>query len=163
MGLRRAKPCRQMQNWLVIQTRPRWEKKVAQQLLAKGVETFCPLIKEKRQWSDRVKTIEKPLLKALLFVRISEVQRTEVRLTEGVINFVYKEGKLVMVKDKTVQHLRQSQQLNGGDFPDTHKIRQGQAVLEQIEKPTSAWSERLNILLATRPAGKLSEKSIDKN
>ena len=107
MGLRRAKPCRHLQNWFVIQTRPRWEKKVAQLLLGKGVETFCPLIKEKRQWSDRVKTIEKPLINAFMFVRINEAQRTSVRLTEGVINFVYKEGKPVMVKDKLVQDIRQ--------------------------------------------------------
>lgn len=153
-----------MQNWLLIQTRPRWEKKVAQLLLAKGVETFCPLIKEKRQWSDRIKTIEKPLLKAFLFVRISEVQRTEVRLTEGVINFVYKEGKPVMVKDRTVQHLRQFQETNCEVVSGTNKSEQDSAKLEQIEKPASAWMEMLNILLATRSAGtKLPEESIDKN
>lgn len=98
-----------MQNWLVIRTRPRWEKKVAKRLFEQGVETFCPLVKEQRQWSDRVKTIEVPLFKSCLFIRVGEEQRTAVRLTEGVINFVYKSGKLAVLKEKQMQHIRQFQ------------------------------------------------------
>ena len=99
-----------MQHWLIIQTRPRWEKKVARRLLEKGIETYCPLIKERRQWSDRVKTLELPLLKSYLFIRIREEQRTLVRLTEGVVNFIYKDGKPVVVKEKLIQAIRQFQE-----------------------------------------------------
>lgn len=99
-----------MQHWFVIHTRLRWEKKVAKRLVEKGIETFCPLLKEQRQWSDRVKTIERPLLKSCLFVRITDDQRTLVRLTDGVLNFVYKSGKPVVIKEKTVQLIRRFQQ-----------------------------------------------------
>lgn len=99
-----------MQRWMVICTRPRWEKKVALALLAKGIETFCPLVSERRKWSDRIKIIGKPLLKNYLLVRIQKEQRTEVRLTEGVVNFLYQNGKPVAIKEKMVQQIRQFQQ-----------------------------------------------------
>lgn len=99
-----------MQDWLIVQIRPRWEKKVARLLAEKGIETFCPLVKERRQWSDRVKTIDVPLLKAFIFVRIDETQRTCVRITEGVINFLYKNGKPVIAKEKLIRQIRQFHQ-----------------------------------------------------
>jgi transcription antitermination factor NusG len=99
-----------MQDWLVVQIRPRWEKKVARLLAEKGIEIFCPLVKERRQWSDRIKTIDVPLLKAYVFVRIDETQRTSVRLTEGVINFLYKNGKPVLIKEKLIQQIREFHQ-----------------------------------------------------
>jgi transcription antitermination factor NusG len=144
-----------MQQWLVIRTRPRWEKKVAKRLLDKGVETFCPVIKERRQWSDRMKTIENPLLKTYLFVRIGEEQRTAVRLTEGVVNFIYKNGKALVVKEKLIQHIRQFQE----EHPAAVAIEQG---LGAFESPLAAGNGKakepalrlhhLNIILvAARP------------
>lgn len=82
---------------------------MAKRLLDKGVETFCPVVKERRQWSDRIKTIESPLLKTCLFVRIAEEDRTAVRLTEGVVNFVYKKGKPLVLKEKLILDIRQFQ------------------------------------------------------
>jgi transcription antitermination factor NusG len=99
-----------MQRWLIIRTRVRWEKKVARLLIGKGIETYCPLIRKPRQWSDRIKTIELPLLKSHLFVRISEEQRTAVRLTEGVVNFVYENGKIVIIKEKLIQQIKEFHQ-----------------------------------------------------
>lgn len=86
-------------------------KKVARQLAEKGIEAYCPLIKERHQWSDRVKVVERPLLKPYVFVKISENQRTTVRLTPGVINFVYRNGKPVVLKEKLVCNIREFQHL----------------------------------------------------
>lgn len=62
-------------------------------------------MKAKSQWSDRIKTIEKPLLRSYVFVKASEDQRTAIRLTEGVINFVYRSGKPLLVKEKVIQEI----------------------------------------------------------
>lgn len=99
-----------MNNWCVIRTRMRWEKKVVQLLKEKGIDTFCPLQKAQSQWSDRVKTIEQPLLKSFVFVKIIPEQRTAVRLTNGVVNFVYRDRKPVVVKDKLIESIRLFQQ-----------------------------------------------------
>ncbi|GAA4321255.1 hypothetical protein GCM10023184_06910 [Flaviaesturariibacter amylovorans] len=77
-----------------------------QLLLQKGVESYCPLNKVHRKWSDRIKLIEEPLFKSYVFVRIEEDRRTEVRMTEGVINFVYGDGKPAVIKDKEIQAIQ---------------------------------------------------------
>lgn len=75
-------------------------------LLNKGVESYCPLNKVRRKWSDRIKTIEEPLFKSYVFVRIGEEARTDVRMTDGVINFVYWNGKPALIKEKEIQTIK---------------------------------------------------------
>ncbi len=88
--------------WLAIYTRPRWEKKVNKLLFEKGVESYCPLNKIRRRWSDRIKTVEEPLFKSYVFVKVNEDERTNVRMTNGVINFVYWNGKPAVIKEKEI-------------------------------------------------------------
>src|SRR5258705_11390006 len=88
--------------WLAIYTRPRWEKKVNQLLAEKGVESYCPLNKVRRKWSDRVKVVEEPLFKSYVFVKVSDEERTAVRMTPGAINFVYWGGKPAVIKEKEI-------------------------------------------------------------
>jgi transcription antitermination factor NusG len=92
--------------WLAIYTRPRWEKKVNKLLLEKGLESYCPLNKVRRKWSDRVKLVEEPLFKSYVFVKVGDDDRSAVRMTPGVINFVYWEGKPAVIKEKEIQAIR---------------------------------------------------------
>ena len=86
--------------WYVLYTKPRWEKKVYQLLMEQGIESYCPLNKTRKKWSDRVKWVEEPLFKSYVFVKIAEDRRTEVRMVNGVVNFVYWLSKPAIVKDK---------------------------------------------------------------
>lgn len=88
--------------WYAIYTKPRWEKKVNILLQAKGIEAYCPLNKVKRKWSDRIKTVEEPLFKSYVFVRVTEDVKTSVRMTDGVVNFVYWLGKPAIVRDSEI-------------------------------------------------------------
>ena len=92
--------------WLAIYTKPRWEKKVNQLLQDKGVESYCPLNKVRRKWSDRIKTVEEPLFKSYVFVKVNELDRTSVRMTDGVINFVYWNGKPAVIKEKEINAIK---------------------------------------------------------
>lgn len=92
--------------WYAVYTRPRWEKKVNGLLLGKGVESYCPLNKVRRKWSDRIKLIEEPLFKSYVFVKIVEEHRTDVRMTDGVINFVYWDGKPAIIKEREIQTIK---------------------------------------------------------
>ena len=38
----------------------------------KGVESYCPLNKVRRKWSDRIKTVEEPLFKSYVFVKVND-------------------------------------------------------------------------------------------
>jgi transcription antitermination factor NusG len=95
-----------MAKWFALYTKPRWEKKVNQLLIDKGVECYCPLNKVKRKWSDRTKTVEEPLFKSYVFVKVTEEERTKVRLTNGVVNFVYWNGKPAVVREKEIQTIK---------------------------------------------------------
>lgn len=91
-----------VKKWLAVYTRPRWEKKVNQLLTEKGMECYCPLNKVRRKWSDRIKTVEEPLFKSYVFVRVSDEDKSAVRMTSGAINFVYWNGKPAVIKDKEI-------------------------------------------------------------
>ena len=95
-----------IKKWLAIYTRPRWEKKVNQLLAEKGLESYCPLNKVRRKWSDRYKIVEEPLFKSYVFVKVSDEDRSNVRMTTGAINFVYWDGKPAVVKEKEITAIR---------------------------------------------------------
>ena len=92
--------------WYAIYTKPRWEKKVHQLLVNKGIESYCPLNKVRRKWSDRMKTVEEPLFKSYVFVKVTDEDRTKVRMTDGVINFVYWNKKPAIIKEKEIQAIK---------------------------------------------------------
>ena len=92
--------------WYAIYTKPRWEKKVDSILLRKGINSWCPLQRVQRQWSDRKKVIEEPLFKSYVFVKINEAERLEVLTTDGALNFVYYLGKPAVIKDEEIEIIK---------------------------------------------------------
>ncbi|MDP4132083.1 MAG: UpxY family transcription antiterminator, partial [Bacteroidota bacterium] len=89
-----------------IYTRPRWEKKVHALLTEKKLESYCPLNKVRKKWSDRIKTVEEPLFKSYVFTRVNEEEQTRVRMTAGVMNFVYWQGKPAIIPAREIEIIR---------------------------------------------------------
>lgn len=87
-------------------TKPRWEKKVHKFFDEKGLKNYCPLNKVRKKWSDRIKVVEEPLFKSYVFVQVSEDEKTKVRMTNGVVNFVYWQGKPAVVKEKEINIIK---------------------------------------------------------
>ncbi|MCA6451518.1 MAG: UpxY family transcription antiterminator [Chitinophagaceae bacterium] len=92
--------------WYALYTKPRWEKKIDAALVRKGIESWCPLQKVERQWSDRKKVIEDPLFKSYVFVHIDDTERAKVLMTDGVLNFVYYLGKPAVIKHEEVDLIK---------------------------------------------------------
>ncbi|MFT4095336.1 MAG: UpxY family transcription antiterminator [Niabella sp.] len=90
----------------MIYTKPRWEKKVAQLLTERDIETYCPLNRVKKKWSDRIKKVEIPLFTSYVFVNIREDEKGTVRETDGVINFIYANRKPAIVKQKEIEKIK---------------------------------------------------------
>jgi transcription antitermination factor NusG len=67
-------------HWYALYTKPRWEKKVHALLTDKKIESYCPLNKVRKKWSDRMKTVEEPLFKSYVFVRVNEEEQTKVSI-----------------------------------------------------------------------------------
>ena len=92
--------------WFALYTKPRWEKKIFSVLERKGIETWCPLQRVQRQWSDRKKIIEEPLFKSYVFVHINEQERLTVLQTDGVLNFVYYLSKPAVIRDAEINMIK---------------------------------------------------------
>jgi len=92
--------------WYAIYTNPRAEKLVNTRLEETGVETYLPLQKTYRQWSDRKKLIEKPLLSSYVFVKVVPKAFPLVYRTPGVVKFVSFEGQPVPIPQKQIDNLR---------------------------------------------------------
>ena len=161
--------------WHVLYTKPRWEKKVHELLLEKKIESYCPLNKVRRKWSDRIKTVEEPLFKSYVFVKITDEEQSKVRMTHGVVNFVYWLGKPAVVKNAEIEVIRKF--LNEYDNVVTEpiklqpkskvKIRQGifmdkeatvlrvlgnkvQVVIESIGYSLVAFLDKSNVAMSER-------------
>jgi transcription antitermination factor NusG len=95
-------------SWYAIQTRVRFEKKVAFQLQAKGIETFLPFIKQVHRWSDRHQVMELPLFPGYGFVRIPAApdHRLRVVQTVGLTGFVTMNGAPIPVPEKQIEDVQ---------------------------------------------------------
>lgn len=94
--------------WYAIYTKSRMEKKVSLRLEEAGIESYCPVTKRKKQWSDRKKIVEEVLFRSYVFVNIDLVmQGATVRKTFGVVNFVYWLHKPAVVQDAEILAIQQ--------------------------------------------------------
>lgn len=50
--------------------------------------------------------MEEPLFKSYVFVKVNDEDRSDVRMTPGVINFVYWEGKPAVIKEKEINAIK---------------------------------------------------------
>ena len=118
--------------WFVIYTKSRNEKKVAELLQKNGVEVFCPLVKLKKNWSDRTKIVETPLFNSYVFVNLSEKDRNVVFNVPGVIRYLFWLKKPAIVKDSEIESLKavlndtmDSFSIENYQIGDTVKISEG--------------------------------------
>ncbi|HPW65528.1 MAG TPA: UpxY family transcription antiterminator [Salinivirgaceae bacterium] len=92
--------------WYAVSTRSRHEKKVALQLAEKGIEAYLPLYRTVRQWSDRKKIVEVPLITCYVFVRIDYKDYLKVLKTDGVVRFLMFQNQPAYVQDREIENLR---------------------------------------------------------
>jgi len=95
-----------MKTWYVLYTKPRWEKKIAGKLTELGLESYCPLNRVERRWSDRKKIVSVPLFSCYVFVRPEPEQMTEPLKINGVHNYISRTNKPAPVRDSEIQDIR---------------------------------------------------------
>ncbi|MBB4803690.1 transcription antitermination factor NusG [Flavobacterium nitrogenifigens] len=93
-------------NWYVVYTKPKWEKKVADKLQQLGIECYCPLITQIKQWSDRKKKVEVPLFNSYVFVQIPDSERNSVFQVAGIVRYLFWLGKPAVVKDEEINTIK---------------------------------------------------------
>lgn len=94
-------------NWYVAYVHSRSEKKVAERLSRLHITHYLPLVKTVRQWSDRKKTVTVPLFNGYIFVQSTAEALTQIRMVQGVVNYIYSNGKPAIVPLHEIQTIQQ--------------------------------------------------------
>jgi len=95
-------------HWYVLYTKSRAEKKLARDLERIGLESYCPVRTEVRQWSDRRKKVEVPVLPSMILVRLGKSERRKVFDCSNARNFLFWEGKPAIIPQWEIDALRKS-------------------------------------------------------
>jgi len=121
--------------WHVVYTRSRAEKKVFNELSMQGVECFLPMQKKLRQWKDRKKWVEMPLISSYCFVNINRKEYDKVLQVNNVVCYISFEGRAAILSNHQIEGLRSLLKQYDFDVEVTHEnFRPGKKV-EIIEGP----------------------------
>lgn len=153
--------------WYALRTRSRHEKMVADQLEQQGIENFLPLMKKKRQWSDRVKEVELPLFSGYTFVRmvLSSPDKLRVLQTHGTAGLVGVKGVGIPIPDVQIESLK-TVLANGIPFQEQPFFQIGQRVrvrggaLDGIEGILAAQKDR-TLVISVEPIQRSVSISVD--
>ncbi|MDZ7612594.1 MAG: UpxY family transcription antiterminator [Flavobacteriaceae bacterium] len=95
-----------VKNWYAVFTKPRAEKKVVERLEENSIEVFLPLVKTSRQWSDRKKYVQLPLIPSYVFVHMIEKDLNKVLPFPGTVAVLKHLGKPAKVKQSEIDNLK---------------------------------------------------------
>ncbi len=74
--------------WFALRVKPHAEKAVNGILRSHGVESLLPLYTDHRRWSDRIKSIDRPLFPGYLFCRLAPSTPLKIVTIPGAVGFV---------------------------------------------------------------------------
>jgi transcription antitermination factor NusG len=107
-------------SWFALQTRYRYEERIASELKAKGFESYLPTLREVHQWKDRKKVMDVPAFGGYLFARFEPSLHNRVRVLEtaGVVKLLGNHGRPEPVPEGEIESLRLA--LESGAECDRH-------------------------------------------
>jgi transcription antitermination factor NusG len=115
--------------WHAVYVKSRAEKKAQTELQFKEIETFLPLQRKLRQWSDRKKWVETPLISGYLFVRTSRKEYDLVLQSNYIVSYVRFEGKAAIIPDNQIDYLRLMLKQGNSEIEITReKLKPGQKI-----------------------------------
>jgi len=92
--------------WYACITRPRSEKLAFSRLSEVGIESYLPLQKSRRRWSDRIKWVDIPLFRSYVFVRVNHDLSRQVLVTEGIVRYVAFGERPVPIPDRQIEAVK---------------------------------------------------------
>lgn len=97
----------QVRKWYVIYCKPNTEKSTARKLTDKGFEVYCPIQVQVRQWSDRKKKMEVPVLPSMMLIKITDKERNAVFEVPQVMRYLFLNRKPAVVREEEVNILQE--------------------------------------------------------
>lgn len=96
----------QVKYWHAVYTKSRAEKKVKLELDFQEIESYLPLQRKLRQWSDRKKWVETPLISGYIFVKINRSEYDKVLKTPGAVSYVRFEGVAAIIPEQQIESIK---------------------------------------------------------
>jgi transcriptional antiterminator RfaH len=109
--------------WFVLYTKPNFEIKVAESILKIGIESYCPVYKQIKQYSDRKKKVQKPLIPSYVFVKINDQYREKVFEIGGVVRYLFWLGKPAEVREEEIELLKNNLSGNYNEITISNLIK----------------------------------------
>ena len=94
-------------HWYAAYTRANHERRVAQELVERGVEHFLPQYQSRRKWKDREVELSLPLFPGYVFVRMALENKLRVLQVPGVACLVSFGGKPAVVPAEEFARIRE--------------------------------------------------------
>ena len=124
-----------LSHWFALYTQPRAEKQVQKRLEEQGFETYLPINRRLKQWSDRKKWVEEPLFRSYIFINtILELNYYNIINTNGVVKFVGLADKATPIPESQI-HLVKSLLANYDDIEGTDELLIPGSEIEVIAGP----------------------------
>ncbi|MDP2891045.1 MAG: UpxY family transcription antiterminator [Bacteroidota bacterium] len=115
--------------WHAVYVKSRAEKKAQTELQLQKIETFLPLQRKLRQWSDRKKWVETPLISGYLFVQASRKEYDLILQSNYVVSYVRFEGKAAIIPDAQIEYLKLMLKQHNSEIEITReKLKPGQMI-----------------------------------
>lgn len=94
--------------WIAFYTKPRCEKKVAQELRKRDIEIYIPIQIQIHRWSDRKKKIEIPIIPMVVFAKVDECQMATISQHVHIIKFISYPGekKAARIPETQINNLK---------------------------------------------------------
>jgi transcription antitermination factor NusG len=156
-------------NWYAIYTRSRSEKKTAEAMQNNGYHVYLPLIKTLRQWSDRKKWVEIPLISSYIFVNVTEREYYAILDTPGVVCYVTFEGKAAPIRNSDIEALKMAINKNIPIELIAKPLKKGQKVkiiagpMKGAEGEYVSTNHKTNFIINIRQIGFLLKVEIHDN
>lgn len=125
----KPEPRKLVYHWYALYTKPRHEKKVYAEVLKNGFIAYLPLEKKIRQWHDRKKKVEEPLIRSYVFVKSSEREYYDILNINGALSYVRFEGKAASIPDWQIEAMKKMLDHNIPHHYSGERFLKGEKVL----------------------------------
>ena len=101
--------------WFVLYTKPNFEIKVAEGINSLGINAYCPTYTQIKQYTDKKKKVQKPLLPSYVLVQLLDKDRPKVFDIRGAVRYLFWLSKPAEVREEEIELLKSNLQ---GSYED---------------------------------------------
>lgn len=115
--------------WYALYTKSRCEKKVEEEINELGYPVYLPMVTRLKQWSDRKKKVQEPLIKSYVFVKANKTDRYKIIQTvNNAVMYIKFQGNDAPIPDWQINTLKRIVEKNIPYELQTKKLAPGQHV-----------------------------------